>query len=435
MTINHELLHLVAKCFYDILESEVKTYLWPKQIGVAAPLGAEVGSQTVYQWCQRNQASEGKVLFIADFENAFNTVDRGRFLREVRHHMPGLARWAEWCYGRPSNLFFEGATLKSEVGVQQGDPLGPLFFALALQPVLTELSSIPGLDISFSYLDDLVMAGEQSAVAAGITQLKVSAATLGLRLNMLKCELVPAVQGGASINWELFDNNVPRKLDGCFKLLGAPIGTVEYCQSITNQRAAKVQSSLDAIGALPDPQVALLLLRSCASFGKMVFSARATPFDLHQEQLLVYDKAVRQCFEQLSGLHPDDAQWLQATLATKAGGLGLCSLHKHSPAAYLASRSSCYQLCQQLDPEHFWEVCDPTSSAYKALELINETTGPTEKIPVPAPPNLQQRVLSSFVDRGSLRHLTDPQHSTLSFNPHNVPLSIGYCRHLGSRYS
>ena len=139
---------------------------------------------------------------------------------------------------------------------------------------------------------------------------------------------------------------MPRKLDGCFKLLGAPIGTHEYCQLITAKRAAKVQSSLDAIGELPDPQVALVLLRSCAFFGKMVFAARATPFDVHQEQLMAFDSAVRRCFQQLSGLHPDDTQWLQATLATKVGGLGLRSLSKHSSAAYLASRSSCYELCQ-----------------------------------------------------------------------------------------
>ena len=88
---------------------------------------------------------------------------------------------------------------------------------------------------------------------------------------MSKCELVPAIPGGGGINWDMFDQNMPRKLDGCFKLLGAPIGTDEYCQSLTSKRAAKVQSSLDAIGELPDPQVALALLRSCASFGKMVF--------------------------------------------------------------------------------------------------------------------------------------------------------------------
>ena len=37
-----------------------------------------------------------------------------------------------------------------------------------------------------------------------------------------------AVPGGAGITWELFNENMPRKLDGCFKLLGAPIGTADY---------------------------------------------------------------------------------------------------------------------------------------------------------------------------------------------------------------
>ena len=141
--------------------------------------------------------------------------------------------------------------------------------------------------------------------------------------------------------------------------------------SLTHQRATKVQDCLDAIGELPDPQVALALLRLCASFGKMVFSARTTPFDVHQEQLLAFDNAVRCCFEQFTGLHPDDTQWLQATLSTKFGGLGLRSLSKHSPAAYLSSRSSCFQLCKELDPQHTWEADTASSSAYKAVQQIN----------------------------------------------------------------
>ena len=424
IAIGEVLRRLVAKCLCNTYEREATEYLWPKQIGVAAPLGAEVGSQTVRQWCERNQTSEDKLIFVADFENAFNTIDRGRFLREVRHHMPGLARWAEWCYGRPSNLFFDGMVIKSQVGVQQGDPLGPLFFALALHPVLEQVGNIPGLDLSFSYLDDMVMAGKQSAVASGIAQLKTSAGSLGLRLNMSKCELVPAVPGGDGITWELFDQSMPRKLDGCFKLLGAPIGTAEYCQSLTDKRAAKVQGSLDAIGELPDPQVALALLRSCASFGKMVFSARATPFDVHQEQLVAFDNAVRRCFEQFSGLHPDDAQWMQATLATKMGGLGLRSLSRHSSAAYLASRSSCFQLCQQLDPHHVWEVSDPSSAAYKAVLQVNQYSCPDVAVPEPVPPDIKQRVLSSSVDAGALKKLTDPESSNLSFRSHMSLLSL-----------
>ena len=203
---------------------------------MAAPLGAEVGSQTVRQWCERNKETVGKLIFIADFENAFNTIDRGRFLREVRHHLPGLAKWTEFCYGRHSKLFFDGAILNSEVGVQQGDPLGPLLFALALQPVLIKLANIPNLDLSFSFLDDLCLAGDQFAVAEGIRELKTSAASLGLRLNSSKCELVPAIPGGRGIDWELFEQSMPRRLDGCFKLLGAPVGTAEYCQSLTKKR-------------------------------------------------------------------------------------------------------------------------------------------------------------------------------------------------------
>ena len=391
---------------------------------MAAPLGAEVGSQVVRQWCERNKATEGKIIFVADFANAFNTVDRGQFLREVRHHIPGLAKWAEWCYGRPSKLFFNGVVISSEVGVQQGDPLGPLLFSLALQPVLLQLGNIPGLDLSFSFLDDLALAGEQSAVAAGIAQLSDSVSSLGLRLNMSKCELVPAVPGGGGINWGLFDPNMPRKLDGCFKLLGAPIGTQEYCQLITAKRAAKVQSSLDAIGELPDPQVALALLRSCASFGKMVFAARATPFDVHQEQLMAFDSAVRRCFQQLSGLHPDDTQWLQATLATKVGGLGLRSLSRHSSAAYLASRSCCYELCQQLDPQHVWEVSDSSSAVHQAALQVNRLAGPAAVVPDPVPAGLQQRVLSSSVDAGTLDQLINPQQASLCFRAHMSLLKL-----------
>ena len=172
IAIGEVLRRLVSKCFCNTYEKEAHDYLWPKQIGVAAPLGAEVGSQTVRQWCERNKASANKLLFIADFENAFNSIDRSKFLREVRHHLPGLARWAEWCYGKPSKLFFDGATINSSVGVQQGDPLGPLFFSLAIQPLLTELGNIPDLDLSFSFLDDLVLAGLQSSVAEGIRLLR-----------------------------------------------------------------------------------------------------------------------------------------------------------------------------------------------------------------------------------------------------------------------
>ena len=57
---------LVAKCLCRTYEGEASSYLWPRQIGVAAPLGAEVGSQTVRLWCEPNNATEDNIIFLAD---------------------------------------------------------------------------------------------------------------------------------------------------------------------------------------------------------------------------------------------------------------------------------------------------------------------------------------------------------------------------------
>ena len=54
-------------------------------------------------------------------------------------------------------------------------------------------------------------------------------------------------------------------------MLGGPIGSQEFCNDHTQDRVTKATKLLSALGELPDPQVAFLLLRHCASFGKLVF--------------------------------------------------------------------------------------------------------------------------------------------------------------------
>ena len=197
-----------------------------------------------------------------------------------------------------------------------------------------------------------------------------------------KCELILVGGSASTVNPAPFPQDFKVIRDGNFELLGGPVGSSSYCNQHTQDRVAKATRVLDALGEVPDPQVALRLLRSCAAFSKMVFSIRAVPASFHREALQSFDAAVRACFEQFTCLHPDEEQWTQAGLSTDVGGLGLRSLAKHSDAAFLASRTSCLELCRQLDPEHTFMSFDGSSPAPErlALERFNASVNEDEQI-------------------------------------------------------
>ena len=64
-------------------------------------------------------------------KNTFNLVSREALLLECSNFFPELLLWAMWYYGCQPFLFHALGILTSETGVQQGDPLGLLFFCLS----------------------------------------------------------------------------------------------------------------------------------------------------------------------------------------------------------------------------------------------------------------------------------------------------------------
>src|SRR4051794_34833083 len=66
-----------------------------------------------------------------------------------------------YCYFYPPHLFFSTITLQSMVGVQQGDPLGPLLFSLVLHPFASRIrDEFPQLNLGVWYLDDGTIIGD-----------------------------------------------------------------------------------------------------------------------------------------------------------------------------------------------------------------------------------------------------------------------------------
>ena len=67
---------------------------------------------------------------------------------------PGLANWTNWCYSQKSMLLYDHREIiESSSGVQQGDPLGPLYFCFALAPLVEEINAL-GPEYQKWYRDD-----------------------------------------------------------------------------------------------------------------------------------------------------------------------------------------------------------------------------------------------------------------------------------------
>jgi len=250
-------------------------------------------------------------------------------------------------------------------------------------------------------------------VAAAFATIKSGAAEMGLKLNEAKCEVIPAAGAASQANMGLFPPSVKVVTSGCFELLGRPVGTPEFCNQHTAERVAKAKELLAAIGELPDPQVALMLLRHSASFGKLVYSTRVVPHRSHQAALTEFDAAVRQCFESFTSIRLADDSWHRATLTSGCGGVGLRSTAEHSAAAYIASRTSCHKLCTELDGQHVWEGAAPNTTLAQAATDFNQNVGPDDQLTVAAPDPLKQRLLSLAVDKRTASRLNDPAATSL----------------------
>ena len=394
---------LTGKCLMTLVREEARAFFWPAQVGVAVKGGAETAVHAARAWTQRHMGSTHKVLVKLDFSNAFNCVDRTAVLQQCCANFPVLARWATWCYQQPTRLQFGDRVLESSSGVQQGDPLGPLLFAAATQPLACELRLGP-LDLAVHFLDDGLLAGDAPAVGAGLAHVRERAAALGLTLNLSKCEVV--VLG--PVDLQSLQLHLPNALlqnaDGScrvqrnFEFLGAAIGDDAFVQSHTEARAAKAQRLLDEVGQLADPQVALRLLRACAGFARMVHSMRCNPPHAQMGALAAFDGMVRSCFAEFTGIHATAEQWSQAARGFAQAGLGLRSCVTHAPGAYLASLGSSLAACLELDPAFSALQVTSAPSVAAALDSLNAQLPAPEAMSLEAAWSSSQRNLSKRVD-------------------------------------
>lgn len=365
---------VVGKVLAVVASEEVRNHLEPLQVGVGTKSGCEAVVHTVRQWVGRNHSDGDCVLALLDISNAFNTVDRTEVRRAVRRVVPELTPWVDFCYGAASHLLLGGHRVTSARGVQQGDPLGPALFALAIHGVVQEVRAqvareLPGeLHLTAFFLDDGVVGGSSQAVHRFCELVELGLADIGLKLNQAKCEIIPTAAEHHTCDPMQFAD-YQFNPTGNFKLLGAPFGSAIFCAEHTRKRAQKAVLLLQKVAALSDTQTALHLTRQCASYCKLAYSMRVVPPVLHGEVLQAFSADIRTALEELLQADAGDRGWAQAKLAIRRGGLGIRGAEDHASAAYIASLQSTMRLCGCIDSA--FDTTDTSGHLYQDASLAD----------------------------------------------------------------
>lgn len=107
-------------------------------------------------------------------------------LKSISQQLPEIYKFCHLAYGNPSVLKFGSRAILFQEGAQQGDPLGPLLFCLAIHPILKSLSS----DLVAGYLDDITLGGDEQILAQDVNEIRARGESMGLKLNVKKCEFI-----------------------------------------------------------------------------------------------------------------------------------------------------------------------------------------------------------------------------------------------------
>ena len=351
---------LASKILAKHMSSALATELQPVQLGVGVRMGCEAAVHAVRDFTDSHVGTPGMTLIKLDLTNAFNSVHRSAVLREVIRRFPAAVPLVSQAYSQPSPLHFGPNRIWSCRGVQQGDPLGPILFALALDPVIQPLKS----PLNLWFLDDGTIGGPTESVTTDLNSLFPSLRELGLDINPRKCEITHldasddtgtdnrdrtplAEHNSASAtthtniiantgsHYDTFLNLAHSTPLTHLTILGAPIHPQGYEAAIANidEITGRLIDRTANIGS----HAALFFLSRYAAVPRATYLLRAAPVYTADAPLRAIDDQMREAITRSCNVHLSDDSWTQASLPLRLGGLGTRRLTDVALPAYIAS--------------------------------------------------------------------------------------------------
>jgi hypothetical protein len=313
----------------------VKALLPVGQVGVGVPNGIE-GLYFAARQAGMRIAPTFACLKL-DLVNAFNEVSRHEVLAAVAADCPDALPYATSACCEHSWLYFGDRRIVSAQGVQQGDPMGPAFFSLALAKLWRRLpeETSSQLEVAGFYLDDGFLAGPPEVLRRALDFLLAEGPPFGLRVNLAKTEFI----GHNAVADALFPDTAHTDPEN-WEILGAPCGSLAARDAWVTALAARVEAKVHAMARLPGTHTAFALVRDCGAAQLMGYAIRMLgPHAVLARLDAVTRTALSRAFFG-PGCEFAEDDWAQLTTPLRHGGCGIRVCARHAAIAHVTCFTS-----------------------------------------------------------------------------------------------
>ena len=449
IAVGNAIRRLISIAILNRIKADAAAVLAPLQTCVGVPSGADLVAHEARHVIESNGAKEIAVLQI-DAKNAFNSVHRHLLLERCAHATPGICRYVAALLRHPPTLraadprsgrpaFF----VPSAEGVQQGDPLAMLLFALILQPIITEIATT-GVKLNLWYADDGNIIGSPHEIARALCILEKAKENIGFEVNFTKTTIYtnsqlpsdhPLRQWNCPIE-QLYTGNDGTDPRG-ISMLGAPIGNSEFVLRNLSSKISDIKLLLAQLHDMRQPQLSFLALRLSLNASRVTHILRTTPPEQTAQAIHLFDMTMREGFQSIHG-EVDDRAWLQAKLPLREQGCGIPDYAAIHGCAYFASVSDTAiarsALPARCDPQDAVDKAKVYASAHLASYGIHNFPEECNNLPHHSLGNKTQMTLCRTVDsqRSKLFWPVVPSADEVTRIPHSTLVRLAHRRSIAA---
>jgi hypothetical protein len=341
IAVGHIILRMLGSMGLSTVSKLAQDFFMPIQFGVGVRNGCELMINAIRA---RLALNPGDICVSCDAKNAFNSFDRSKIWSPLRQHFPTMENFVRLAYLEGGNVaFLDGEhveEVKSTVGSRQGCSLGSFLFCLAIHEELQNLqNNFPRLMI-IAYCDDVYIVGEPKSAIEAYSCWSHAVAT---RLQGSLRDEKGAIYSTQLNRSQLLDLGCPPSMKSStngLKVLGAPIGDLDFVRTFIEDKIVKLEKHMDIIGHMTSHHAQwAVTVRSIQQRMQYIFRCVPCGNVVNFINLAArYDKSIISVLQRICQDQPLTTRATSiAYLPQNMGGFGLKSWFQTADAAFVAS--------------------------------------------------------------------------------------------------